>query len=433
MSSTQIDHHALLTDLARVLTTLPPQLPRDIAEWKLSQLREVERIVEGVTKLVDENACLVDEVLQGYENLNLVFDLAQNLATITDRVQLERQLLSRVCHLLKARMACIVDGRYPPRWYEASGFRPESDGGDSASDASSSFARIADEVVNRLAVKTCEQRKLDVTTVEEYQVLSGPLIRLDDRVDAMLAFRRSSAGPFTSSETLMVETALSFGSRVICNTEAHERLRRMSIEVSRALVAAIDKKDHYTCGHSERVALLARATGAALGLPPDELQILEWAGLLHDVGKIGIPEAILCKPGRLTEDEFNLIKEHPRMGYEILRPIASFDRVLEAVLYHHEQPDGRGYPEGLKRDEIPLLARIVHVVDVFDALTSTRSYRGAFTVEQAIEIIQKDCGTKVDTDVAVAFERAITAFEEESPDEFKRLFRSDGKAELEST
>ncbi|MBL8879732.1 MAG: HD-GYP domain-containing protein [Phycisphaerales bacterium] len=419
-SNTAHDCKALLHELAQDIAARDAAAAAPAHKLSLNPLEHLERLSHGIGQLADENSRLVDEVLQGYEHLNLVFDFTQNLAETTDRAQLERQLMTRICLLLKARAACLVEQGGAPRWYEASSFRPDHNGKCNLSDQ-----RLDSEFASRLAARTRDQRKIDVITSGEYQILAGPLTRLDDRVDAMLAFRSVDAQPFTSSEMLMVETALSFGSRVICHAEAHERLRKMSIEVSRALVAAIDKKDHYTCGHSERVALLARATGETLGLTANDLQTIEWAGLLHDVGKIGIPEAILCKPGKLTDEEFDVIKRHPRMGYEILRPIASFDRVLEAVLYHHEQPDGRGYPEGLHANEIPLLARIIHVVDVFDALTSTRSYRNAFSVEQAIDIIRKDSGTRIDSEMASAFERAITAMETENPAGFRQMFRTD--------
>jgi len=187
-------------------------------------------------------------------------------------------------------------------------------------------------------------------------------------------------------------------------------------------VSAIDQKDHYTSGHSERVGFLAHLTGRGLGLPLSELKVLEWAGLLHDVGKIGIPEDILNKPGRLTEAEFDQIKRHSVMGHEILKPIASLEQVLAGVLYHHETPDGSGYPEGLKGDEISLVARIIRAADVFDALSSARSYRGAYSIEAACEIIRKDAGTKIDAEVAQALLEAIAAFRAARPDEFAAMF-----------
>ena len=199
-------------------------------------------------------------------------------------------------------------------------------------------------------------------------------------------------------------------------------LRRMSLEVTRALVAAVDKKDHYTSGHSERVGFLTRLIAERYGLRPTEVQIMEWAGLLHDIGKIGIHEEILRKPGKLTAEEFEAIKQHPRMGYEILKPIASFELVLDGVLYHHEHPDGSGYPEGRRRDEIPLVARILHVADTFDALTSTRSYRQAFTVEKAMQIIRDECGVRIDAEAAAKFFCAFEDYSRRDPDDYAARF-----------
>jgi HD-GYP domain-containing protein (c-di-GMP phosphodiesterase class II) len=192
--------------------------------------------------------------------------------------------------------------------------------------------------------------------------------------------------------------------------------------LTRALVAAIDQKDHYTRGHSERVGMLSRLVGRELGLSRAELQDLEWAGLLHDVGKIGIPEVILSKPGRLSLTEFESIKRHPRIGYEILRPIASFERVLTGVLHHHEQPDGNGYPSGLRGDAVPLIARIIHVADTFDALTSTRSYRRAFQVERACEIMRQDAGSRLDAGVIDVFLRVLEAYRQADPGGFAANF-----------
>lgn len=372
--------------------------------------REMEQALEGLRGLVIENEGLVDEVLAAYENLNLVFDVTQSLAGVTDAAECERVLLGHVCTLLKCQASCVIEDEQPPRWYDPSRRNPGAASVPPAPGLDSLAELIAEQIS-----RTRTDRRIDVMRQGDYHIMSGPLSRLDDRINTVLAFRAADAPSFLSSDLLMFETALSFGSRVLANAEANARLRRMSLEVIRALVNAIDKKDHYTCGHSERVSQFAQATGAAMGLATQEIETLEWAGLLHDVGKIGIPEAILCKPGRLTNEEFDIIKQHPRMGYEILCPIASFDRVLEAVLYHHEQPDGAGYPEGRKGDEVPLLARIVHVVDVYDALTSSRSYRPAFPISQALDILKKDSGAKLDADVVRAFLSIIPEAAETPP------------------
>jgi HD-GYP domain-containing protein (c-di-GMP phosphodiesterase class II) len=251
----------------------------------------------------------------------------------------------------------------------------------------------------------------------------GPLRRLDDKVD-VVAVQQPLADPeFTSGDVQLMESLLLFGGQILSNNELHQRMRQMSIEATRALVSAIDKKDHYTFGHSERVSLLARLTGAELGLPADELSIVEWAGLLHDVGKIGVPEEILSKPGKLTDEEFEQIKKHPEMGYEILQPISDFQSILDGVLYHHENPNGTGYPRGLRGDQIPFSAAIIHVVDVFDALTSSRSYRAAFSIDAALEIINKEAGDgKLNPAVVTAFLAALPEYRRAHPQQFDAAF-----------
>src|SRR5262249_19517059 len=154
------------------------------------------------------------------------------------------------------------------------------------------------------------------------------------------------------------------------------RLERSALETVCALATVIEARDPYTSGHSERVAWLARMTGELLGLSAADVQELEWAGRLHDVGKIGIAERSLNKIEKLTDIELEQIKQHPRLSYEMLRPVSSLGAsLLEAVLHHHEDYDGGGYPDGMAGEAIPLGARILRVVDVFDALTSTRPYR----------------------------------------------------------
>jgi HD-GYP domain-containing protein (c-di-GMP phosphodiesterase class II) len=206
------------------------------------------------------------------------------------------------------------------------------------------------------------------------------------------------------------------------NLRLLERLKRTSFEAVRALVNAIEQKDPYTAGHSERVGFLAKLTGEHLGLSGSQVQQLEWAGLLHDVGKIGIPEDVLNKPGRLTSEEYAVIKGHPSRSFEVLRPVAQLGSLLDAVLYHHENPDGSGYPKGLKGEEIPLMARIIHVVDVFDALTSTRSYREAFPIGTAMEILRKDAGTKLDSAMVGEFMEAWALMPKMHPEEYQRWF-----------
>jgi hypothetical protein len=162
------------------------------------------------------------------------------------------------------------------------------------------------------------------------------------------------------------------------------------------MARAVEAKDHYTQGHAARVTTYALALAGAAGLPTRIRDIIVQAGPLHDVGKIGVPDDVLGKPGRLTDDEFALIKRHPEIGDEICRPLRSLRRVLGGVRHHHERYDGRGYPDGLAGQDIPLEARVLAIADTYDAMTSTRPYRAGMPVERALGIIAANAGPQWD-------------------------------------
>lgn len=180
-------------------------------------------------------------------------------------------------------------------------------------------------------------------------------------------------------------------------------------ETIAALAAATEAKDPYTHGHTVRVAQHAVQIGKVMNLPSDRLRVLARAGLLHDVGKLGIRDAVLLKPDKLTDEEFRHIQEHPKMGHDILRRAGSLEVEISVITAHHERMDGTGYPLGLKAVDIPLEARILAVADVFDALTSKRPYRNPMSEEEALEVIQNESGTHFDPACADAFVRSRNA------------------------
>jgi putative nucleotidyltransferase with HDIG domain len=197
--------------------------------------------------------------------------------------------------------------------------------------------------------------------------------------------------------------------------DSQERLSKLYQATTRSLALAIDAKDRYTHQHILRVQRYALAVAGAMGISGDELHAIEVGALLHDIGKLGIPEEVLLKPGRLTNEEFELIKQHPRMGAEILEPVPFPWPVLPVVKYHHERWDGTGYPERLRGEEIPRSARILAVADVYDALTTDRSYRGAWSHARACEEIRLQSGKHFDPVVVEKFLAVIDSVVEENP------------------
>lgn len=182
--------------------------------------------------------------------------------------------------------------------------------------------------------------------------------------------------------------------------------RELFLGTVKSLAAAIDGKDPYTRGHSERVSRFSVAIAQRLGLPDDEVEKIRISAVLHDVGKIGIDDSVLKKPAALTDEEFEIMKKHPQKGYKIMSQIPAMKEFLPGMYMHHEMINGQGYPQGLKGDEIPLMARIVSVADTFDAMTTDRPYQRAMQFEAAVERIKSFVGTRYDARVVAAFVEA---------------------------
>jgi HD-GYP domain-containing protein (c-di-GMP phosphodiesterase class II) len=179
--------------------------------------------------------------------------------------------------------------------------------------------------------------------------------------------------------------------------------RRISEQAARTILKALDVKDSYTFGHSMRVAYFSLVTGTEAGLSAEEMQELELSAIFHDIGKIGTPDAVLNKPSRLSEEEFQIMKQHPEKSYEILQDYPGFEKIAANARFHHERYDGKGYPLGLKAEAIPTAARIILIADTFDAMTSTRPYRKGLPYEVAFEELVQFSGTQFDPHLVKMF------------------------------
>lgn len=218
--------------------------------------------------------------------------------------------------------------------------------------------------------------------------------------------KRPSA--FTKENLSTLEKLSSQIGVALSNARLVSDLEELFLGTVKSLSSAIDAKSPWTAGHSERVTKYALDIGKTMGFSEKELKDLELAGLLHDIGKIGTYESVLDKPGKLTDEEYEIIKKHPAKGAEILKDIKQLKDVLPFVKYHHERFDGKGYPEGLKDGDIPLGARIMSIADTFDAILSDRPYRPSPGIEYAMSEIKKNAGIQFDPQVAEVFLRVLS-------------------------
>jgi putative nucleotidyltransferase with HDIG domain len=234
--------------------------------------------------------------------------------------------------------------------------------------------------------------------------LTRPLLRL------VGAARAVSAGDLSARSG--VRTADEVGVLATSFDAMTERLQRQHFSTVKALTSAIDARDPYTAGHSARVGQLALLIGETIGLPEGTLQHLEIGGYLHDIGKIGVRDSILLKPGSLTPEEREMIERHPKVGLDILASVELAPDVIDFVSGHHEKLDGSGYPKGRHAHELSVVPRIAAIADIYDALTTDRPYRDAMTRDEAMEIMHREAGEgRLDPDILVVFESLISQWE----------------------
>ncbi len=229
-------------------------------------------------------------------------------------------------------------------------------------------------------------------------VMALPLTVDEDTYGCLVVFKTRN-DQFTSYELKLMKALARKGAFVIRDSRLYEDLDSLFFNLIKLLVNTIENKDEYTKGHSQRVKTFTVRLAELMNLPPTEIETLNLSGLLHDIGKQGVPDAVLKKEGKLTDEEFDLIKTHPICGVNLIKHIKQFEKCLPHIRYHHERIDGRGYPDGLADREIPQGARIIAVADTYDALTSNRCYRPRFSADKAFDIVAEASGTQLDPEI----------------------------------
>lgn len=381
--------------------------PESIAQLR-SFLRWMAVDVAQAADHSDATTVLTSELSASYEQLDAVFDIGRALGDLTD----PPSFIASTCKRLRAALAfdfvmmrfaddpavtvdlrgvTILDGRSP--------IRDDEDNDELAARSLGLLMRLRPE-----RDWMSFEPGADSPLTPASQTLAQPLLRDGRVIGAIIAGNKTGPDPAISSyDTQLIHAAGGFVSAFLENSALYLEQKQLFLGTIHAVTASIDAKDHYTRGHSERVSHLSELLATKLGLPDREVEWVRISGLVHDVGKIGVPEAVLTKPGRLTDDEFAAIKRHPEIGHNILRAVAPLGPALPGVLSHHERWDGKGYPNGLSGEGIPLIARIIGLADTFDAMSSNRSYRSALTREKVLSEITRCAGSQFDPKLAPLF------------------------------
>lgn len=244
-----------------------------------------------------------------------------------------------------------------------------------------------------------------LTSFETRSILCVPLIHQDEIIGVIEVINKTTSDKFTIGDLKLLQAIANQASIAIKNAILYQELKDLFFDTIESLVSAIDAKDPYTHGHSKRVSNISLLIAEELNFSKDFLEKVRLAGLLHDIGKIGIEDNILLKKNKLTDKEYEIIKKHPTIGRKILEPIELLKDVIPGIEEHHERYDGSGYPKGLKGDNISLLGRIIAIADVFDALTSKRPYRDSCSIDEAIKEINDFSGKHFDPNLVKIFNK----------------------------
>jgi HD-GYP domain-containing protein (c-di-GMP phosphodiesterase class II) len=239
-----------------------------------------------------------------------------------------------------------------------------------------------------------------------HSILAVPLRIENSVIGVVEAVNKVGGGVFGDDDEHMLSRLADFAATAIHKAKLFGDLNDLFLATIKALANAIEAKDPYTRGHSERIRDFSVSIAIELGVTGADLKNIEIAALLHDTGKIGVPEAVLRKQGKLSEEEFGEMKKHPVIGAEMLVSIKQLHEAIPGIRHHQEYYNGRGYPDGLKGEAIPFFARIIAVADTFDAMTSDRPYRAALSDDQALGELKKCSGEQFDPECVKGFERA---------------------------
>jgi hypothetical protein len=349
---------------------------------------------------VADNARIAEQLESTYEEINLLHTLTQNLHISHSPREVAELSLARLGAVIQAEGHAVwLDDNRDGRLFQIQGALPFDEIG---------MARLVARFDGHDWPRPLVRNHMTGTLLGAdfpglHNLALVPIADRNRRYGWLCSCNLLDGCVFGSVQTSLLSSVASILGTHQRNLELFREHEDLLLSFVRSLVSTLDAKDPYTRGHSERVALISRRLGVELGLPEEDLRDIYLSGLLHDIGKIGVDDQILRKAGPLTREEFELVKKHPVIGYNILAGLKNLQVVLPGVRHHHEAFSGKGYPDGLKGDSIPLMARIIAVADSYDAMTSDRPYRQGLTVARLEEILKEGARLQWDPNVVAAY------------------------------
>ncbi|MFH1379271.1 MAG: HD domain-containing phosphohydrolase [bacterium] len=381
--------------------------PNDFSEEHIHKLNTISNQVS----IVIENARLHALMNHKFEEMNVLFSsmaLVNSSLTLDDVLD---NLMSMAMRIINAEGCSILlrnEDKNTMSFVAASGARKEEIQHISLKKGEGIAGWVAETGESLLIPDVSRDARFtgridQQTGIETKSILAVPLKIENKIIGVAEAINKKGGGVFTFNDRRLLDTFASTGAMGIQKAQLYEDLNNLFISTVRSMADAIEAKDPYTRGHSERIRRFSLMIAENLNLTKREKELLGLSSLLHDVGKIGVPEAILLKEGKLTEAEWVWMRRHPVIGADMLSHIKQLKDCIPGIRNHQERYDGKGYPDGLSGKEIPLFGRIICVADSFDAMTSNRPYRKSLPVEKALEELKECSGTHFDPDCVEAF------------------------------
>lgn len=375
------------------------------------QRRDLADLAEAFNSMTDALRERTDALTHTVEELSTLYDMSRALGSTLDLDTMLGATLDAAMHSFAVDSGYVVlrdqtSGEIELRAWRGTGDRP-IDGNAVRASMSEWVVRQGRPLIFNPSQENDAVENVDAVT-GALAALCVPLVSVDVVVGAIAVGSHDRSVRFTGEDVRLLSTIANHVTIAIGNTELFASVQDAYLATVRALAAAVDAKEPYMRDHSGRVAVFARATAERMGLSHDQRTAIEMAAYLHDIGKIGISEQILRKPGPLDEDEQATMRHHPLIGANILRPVAFPWSIGPVVRHHHEHFDGSGYPAGLKGEEIPLLARVLSVADAYEAMIADRPYRHRLLVDDAIAELRRCAGTDFDPRVVEALVEVLT-------------------------
>jgi putative nucleotidyltransferase with HDIG domain len=378
----------------------------EIPDNRISAVRIIIGEFENILKRIRDR-----EELARMENLTNLIEKFSRLETLQERGIILRDVLERIISITKAEAGSIMVLEDDDKLHiEISVGLPEDIKDKVILGLNEGLAGWV--AVNRtpliLEDTSKDQRFKNIPSTPEIKssivlpIIHGEKLLGVLNINTIREYRR-----FNKDDIELINKIVPILANIIEGEKLERKIEVLNREILISLVSAIEARDPYTKGHSEEVSRLSVLLGKALSLPVEDLKLLEIAGYLHDIGKLKVPDSILQKTGRLTEEEWEIMRRHPIWGTEMLSKISALKGIDRIVRYHHERWDGKGYPDGLSGEEIPFLSRILGICDSFQAMISDRPYRVALTIPQAIEELQKEKGKQFDPDLVDIFINSV--------------------------